>query len=65
MTKTKAVSVKCNAIAQSTGKRRKYNAIVGGTVFYDPPWTLLFRRRNEVAVPVAHALHGDQRWSSR
>ena len=33
--------------------------------FYDPPWTLPFRRRNEVAVPVAHALHGDQRWSSR
>ena len=22
--------------------------------FYDPPWTLPFRRRNEVAVPVAH-----------
>lgn len=33
--------------------------------FYDPPWTLPFRRRNEIAVPVAHTLYDDQRWSSR
>ncbi|CAN5147193.1 heme-binding protein [soil metagenome] len=25
--------------------------------FYDPPWTLPFRRRNEVAVPVAMPVH--------
>jgi hypothetical protein len=30
--------------------------------FYDPPWTLPFRRRNEIAVPVAHASNGDHRW---
>ena len=25
------------------------------SLFYDPPWTLPFLRRNEVAVPVARA----------
>lgn len=31
--------------------------------FYDPPWTLPFRRRNEVAVPVAHPADDGGRWS--
>jgi hypothetical protein len=39
---------------------------VGDTVawFYDPPWTLPFRRRNEIAVPVVYTPSGDQPWLS-
>ena len=33
-------------VAQQSGRR-------GDAWFYDPPWTLPFRRRNEIAVPVA------------
>ncbi|MDD7939041.1 heme-binding protein [Actinomycetospora lutea] len=32
--------------------------------FYDPPWTLPFRRRNEIAVPVQDVSGGDEEWSS-
>jgi hypothetical protein len=40
---------------------------VGDTVawFYDPPWTLPFRRRNEIAVPVAYTPPADQPWLAR
>jgi hypothetical protein len=31
--------------------------------FYDPPWTLPFRRRNEIAVPVEDTGDGDEAWS--
>jgi hypothetical protein len=35
--------------------RDKYIEVTGEPVawFYDPPWTLPFRRRNEIAIPVA------------
>ncbi|HEY2195594.1 MAG TPA: hypothetical protein VGH76_25280 [Actinomycetospora sp.] len=35
--------------------------VVGEPVawFYDPPWTLPFRRRNEIAVPVAQTPRDD------
>jgi hypothetical protein len=49
-----------NAVAQRTDQLRKIlrdNAVepTGEPVawFYDPPWTLPFRRRNEIAIPVA------------
>jgi hypothetical protein len=49
-----------NAVAQRTDQLRKTlrdNAVepTGEPVawFYDPPWTLPFRRRNEIAIPVA------------
>jgi hypothetical protein len=49
------------AVAERTEQLRKTlrdNAIepIGESVawFYDPPWTLPFRRRNEVAIPVRH-----------
>jgi hypothetical protein len=32
--------------------------------FYDPPWTVPFRRRNEIAVPVEDTDDGDEGWSS-
>lgn len=32
--------------------------------FYDPPWTVPFRRRNEVAVPVEYTPSSDQPWLS-
>ena len=48
------------AVAQRTDQLRKIlrdNAVepTGEPVawFYDPPWTLPFRRRNEIAIPVA------------
>ena len=51
-----------DAVAQRTDQLRKTlreNAIepTGEPVawFYDPPWTLPFRRRNEIAIPVAAA----------
>jgi hypothetical protein len=33
--------------------------------FYDPPWTLPFRRRNEIAVPVGHTPGDDESWRPR
>jgi hypothetical protein len=30
--------------------------------FYDPPWTLPFRRRNEIAMPVGYTPRDDQSW---
>jgi SOUL heme-binding protein len=49
-----------NAVAQRTDQLRKTlrdNGVepTGEPVawFYDPPWTLPFRRRNEIAIPVA------------
>ena len=51
-----------DAVAQRTDQLRKTlreNAVepAGEPVawFYDPPWTLPFRRRNEIAIPVAAA----------
>jgi hypothetical protein len=51
-----------DAVAQRTDQLRKTlreNAVepTGEPVawFYDPPWTLPFRRRNEIAIPVAAA----------
>ena len=50
-----------STVAAKTGElvatlRDKHIEVTGEPVawFYDPPWTLPFRRRNEIAVPVAH-----------
>ncbi|PVZ08154.1 SOUL heme-binding protein [Actinomycetospora cinnamomea] len=40
--------------------------VIGDAVawFYDPPWTLPFRRRNEIAVPVEYTPSGGEPWLS-
>jgi hypothetical protein len=51
------------AAAAVAARQERLGAVLAGSpwkatgpavaLFYDPPWTLPFRRRNEVAVPVA------------
>ena len=51
----RAVTARTDELLASLGDRGI--EVVGAPVawFYDPPWTLPFLRRNEIAIPVVHA----------